>query len=110
MNAIEMKQRLQDGGTVFGCILSAVGNIRWKGAFASSGLDYVVIDSEHGSRDRKEIQELCNMFREAGVVPIVRIPTPMSHWVAIALDAGAAGVLIPYCETVEEVQETVGTA
>ena len=46
----------------------------------------------------------------AGVVPIVRVPVPMAHWVAMALDAGAAGVLIPYCETVEEVRDSVGTA
>lgn len=110
MNAIEMKKRLQDGGTVYGCLLSAIGTTRFKSAFAGSGLDYVVIDSEHGSRDRKEIQELCNMLREADVVPIVRVPVPMAHWVAMALDAGAAGVLIPYCETVEEVRDTVGTA
>ena len=110
MNAIELKQRLNDGGTVFGCILSAVGNTRWKGAFAGSGLDYVVIDSEHGSRDRTEIQTLCAMFREIDIMPIVRVPAPMSHYVAMALDAGAAGILVPYCETVEEVAETVGTA
>ena len=110
MNAIELKQRLNDGGTVFGCILSAVGNTRWKGAFAGSGLDYVVIDTEHGSRDRTEIQTLCAMFREIDIMPIVRIPVPMSHYVAMALDAGAAGILVPYCETVEEVAETVGTA
>ena len=110
MDAIEMKQRLQEGGTVFGCLLSAIGTTRFKSVFAGSGLDYVVIDSEHGSRDRKEIQELCAMLREAGVVPIVRVPVPMAHWVAMALDAGAAGVLIPYCETVEEVRDSVGTA
>ncbi|MFA7249888.1 MAG: aldolase/citrate lyase family protein [Dehalococcoidia bacterium] len=110
MNAIDLKERLQNGGTVFGCILGAVGNTRWKNAFAGSTMDYVVIDTEHGSRDRKEIQELCQMFREINIAPIVRVPAPMSHWVAMALDAGAAGILVPYCETVEEVRETVGTA
>ncbi|MEI6137530.1 MAG: aldolase/citrate lyase family protein, partial [Chloroflexota bacterium] len=68
------------------------------------------IDSEHGSRDRTEIQTLCAMFREIDIMPIVRVPAPMSHYVAMALDAGAAGILVPYCETVEEVAETVGTA
>ena len=110
MNAIELKERLQGGGMVFGCMFSAVGTTRFKGALAGSTLDYVVIDTEHGSRDRKEIQELCGMLREIDITPIVRVPVPMAHWVAMALDAGAAGVLVPYCETVEEVQETVATA
>ncbi len=110
MKAIELKERLQGGGMVFGCMFSAIGTTRFRGALAGSTLDYVVIDSEHGSRDRREIQELCGMLREIDITPIVRVPAPMAHWVAMALDAGAAGVLVPYCETVEEVRETVGTA
>jgi 4-hydroxy-2-oxoheptanedioate aldolase len=50
------------------------------------------------------------VLRQAGVTPIVRVPIPKSEWVAMALDAGAAGVLVPYCETVEEVQAVVATA
>jgi 2-keto-3-deoxy-L-rhamnonate aldolase RhmA len=110
MNAIELKERLKSGGRVFGCMFSVIGTTRVKAALAGSTLDYVVIDSEHGSRDRKEIQELCAMLREIDITPIVRVPVPMAHWVAMALDAGASGVLVPYCETVEEVRETVGTA
>ena len=45
-----------------------------------------------------------------GVVPIVRIPIPDSHYVTMILDAGAQGVLAPYCETVEEVKDVVGAA
>ena len=87
-----------------------MGTKRFRRSLEGSDLDYVVIDSEHGSRDRKEIQELCQMLRDINVAPIVRIPVPMAHWVAMALDAGAAGILVPYCETVEEVQECVATA
>jgi 4-hydroxy-2-oxoheptanedioate aldolase len=50
------------------------------------------------------------VLRQAGITPIVRVPIPKSEWVAMALDAGAAGVLVPYCETVEEVQAVVATA
>jgi 4-hydroxy-2-oxoheptanedioate aldolase len=87
-----------------------MGTTRFRAALAGSTMDFVVIDSEHGSRDRKEIQELCRMLRDAEVVPIVRVPVPKAEWVAMALDAGAAGVLVPYCETVEEVQACVATA
>jgi 4-hydroxy-2-oxoheptanedioate aldolase len=43
-------------------------------------------------------------------VPIVRIPVPDAHYVTMAMDAGAHGVLAPYCETVEQVREVVGAA
>lgn len=110
MDGIQLKQTLRDGGSVFGCMFSAIGTTRFRNVLAGSTLDYVVIDSEHGSRDRKEIQELCRMLRDVDIAPIVRIPVPMAHWVAMALDAGAAGVLVPYCETVEQVEECVATA
>lgn len=110
MDGVALKQVLSDGGHVFGCMLSAMGTTRFRAALAGSTMDFVVIDSEHGSRDRKEIQELCRMLRDAEVVPIVRVPVPKAEWVAMALDAGAAGVLVPYCETVEEVQACVATA
>ena len=110
MDGINLKQTLSSGGFVFGCMLSGMGTTRVRRTLEGSDLDYVVIDSEHGSRDRKEIQELCQMLRDINVAPIVRIPVPMAHWVAMALDAGAAGILVPYCETIEEVQECVATA
>ena len=110
MDGVLLKKTLAEGGLVFGCMFSAMGTTRFRGALAGSTLDYVVIDSEHGSRDRKEIQELCRMLRDLDMAPIVRIPVPMAHWVAMALDAGAAGVLVPYCETVAEVTECVATA
>jgi 4-hydroxy-2-oxoheptanedioate aldolase len=110
MDGVALKRTLREGGLVFGCMLSAMGTTRFRSALAGATLDFVVIDSEHGSRDRKEIQELCRMLRDAEIAPIVRVPVPKAEWVAMALDAGAAGVLVPYCETVEEVQACVATA
>jgi 4-hydroxy-2-oxoheptanedioate aldolase len=74
------------------------------------GLDYVVIDTEHNSRSRGELGDFLAMFNTTGVVPIVRIPIPDSHYVTMALDAGAQGVLAPYCETVEQVKSVVAAA
>ena len=99
----------KSGGHVFGCMLSQMASTRFEQVLAGSTLDYAVIDSEHGSRDRTEIQNLTGMLRRADITPIVRIPIPKSEWVAMALDAGA-GVLVPYCETVEDVQACVATA
>ena len=110
MNASKLRRTLKSGGHVFGCMLSQMASTRFEQVLAGSTLDYAVIDSEHGSRDRTEIQNLTGMLRRADITPIVRIPIPKSEWVAMALDAGTAGVLVPYCETVEEVQACVATA
>jgi 4-hydroxy-2-oxoheptanedioate aldolase len=110
MNATKLRRTLKSGGHVFGCMLSQMASTRFESVLAGSTLDYAIIDSEHGSRDRTEIQSLCGMLRRADITPIVRVPIPKSEWVAMALDAGTAGVLVPYCETVEEVQAVVATA
>jgi 2-keto-3-deoxy-L-rhamnonate aldolase RhmA len=107
---VELKKTLSEGGYVFGCMLSAIGSTRFAGTLARSTLDYAIIDTEHSSRDRAEIEQLCTMLHQSDITPIVRVPTPKPEWVAMALDAGTAGVLIPYCETVEEVLAVTATA
>ncbi|MCH9670114.1 MAG: hypothetical protein K0U93_01585, partial [Gammaproteobacteria bacterium] len=110
MNPIKLKRTLKSGGHVFGCMISAMASARFGSALAGSTIDYAIIDAEHGSRDRAELQTLSTMLRNADITPVVRVPIPKREWVAMALDAGAAGVLVPYCETVEEVEEVVATA
>ena len=109
MNGQEIKKKTKDGGIVYGTMLSLARNPKWGDAVAEWGLDYVVIDSEHASRGRTEIADLIAGIKTADVAPIVRVPIPSSHYVTMAMDAGAHGVLAPYCETVDEVQDVVGS-
>ncbi|MBI4219157.1 MAG: hypothetical protein HY682_03360, partial [Chloroflexi bacterium] len=77
---------------------------------AGGGIDYVVIDTEHSSRDRGEVADLVFALKSVGIVPIVRVASTVPYLVAIALDAGASGVLVPYCEDVDDVRECVAVA
>ncbi len=95
MNATKLRRTLKSGGHVFGCMLSQMASTRFEQVLAGSTLDYAIIDSEHGSRDRTEIQSLCAMLRHADITPVVRVPIPKAEYVAMALDAGTAGVLVP---------------
>lgn len=108
MNGEELKERMEAGGIVYGTMLSLSTNPRWATPMSGFGLDYVIIDTEHSPRGREDVADFLAAFVFSGMVPIVRIPIPDSHYVTMALDAGAQGVLAPYCETVEEVKEVVG--
>jgi 4-hydroxy-2-oxoheptanedioate aldolase len=110
MNGAELKAVLQSGGRVFGTMISVARNPKWIPFMDGVGLDYVVIDTEHNSRSRGELGDFLGVFNSTGVVPIVRIPIPDSHYVTMAIDAGAQGVLAPYCETVEQVKSVVAAA
>ena len=110
MNGAELKQTLKEGGRVFGTMITHGQSPRWIPALSGVGLDYAVIDTEPNPRGRSELGDYLTMFNTCGVVPIVRIPIPDSHYVTMAMDAGAQGVLAPYCETVEQVREVVAAA
>ena len=110
MNGAELKATLQAGGRVYGTMITHGRNPRWVEALGGIGLDYVVIDTEHGPRSRAELADYLAAFTGSGVVPIIRIPIPDSHYVTMALDGGAQGILAPYCETVAEVKEVIAAA
>ncbi|MEC9279591.1 MAG: hypothetical protein VX947_01710, partial [Chloroflexota bacterium] len=79
MNGAELKATLKAGGRVFGTMLSLSRNPRWLPVLDGVGLDYAVIDTEHGARSRGELGDFLTMMNTTGVVPIVRIPIPDSH-------------------------------
>ena len=67
MNPTKLKRTLKSGGHVFGCMLSQMASTRFEQVLSGSTLDYAIIDSEHGSRDRTEIQNLCGKIGRAHV-------------------------------------------
>ena len=104
MEPAQLKATLKAGGPVFGFMIAAIEGLRWSRVYAGSTLDYIIIDWEHTSRSRSRISEIVTSIKSAGVTCIIRTPNTDDSYVAIALDAGADGVLVPYCETVEEVR------
>lgn len=110
MNGEQLKIKTKQGRVVYGSMISIGRNPRWTSAIADLGLDYVIIDMEHAPRGRSEVADYLVAIQSIDIVPIVRIPIPDSHYVTMALDAGAHGVLAPYCETVEEVREVIGAS
>ncbi len=110
MNSGALKQRLAEGGTVFGTMFDYVVNAQWAQVVAASTLDYVVIDTEHGSRDRSQMALLSIVFKAVGVTTIIRVAAPDPTLIAMALDAGADGVLVPYCERIDDIRACVAAA
>ena len=107
MNGRELKEKVKAGGIVYGTMLSNSRNPRWSIPMEAFGLDYIIIDTEHSPRGRDDVADFLAAIRKDEIVPIVRVPIPDPHYVTMALDAGAQGVLAPYCETVEEVKAVV---
>ncbi|MDT0439494.1 MULTISPECIES: HpcH/HpaI aldolase family protein [Streptomyces] len=72
---------------------------------AHAGFDFVVVDQEHAPLDVRTAYELITVAAALGTTPLVRVPDGTPSRIQRLLDAGAAGVLIPHVDTVEQARE-----
>ncbi|TQV95691.1 HpcH/HpaI aldolase/citrate lyase family protein [Cordyceps javanica] len=77
---------------------------------ASSGVDWVMVDCEHGNMDDRAMHDAVPAIAALGVSPIVRIPDMQGWMVKRALDAGAHGILVPMLRSAAEAREIVQSA
>src|SRR5262245_20344270 len=71
------------------------------------GLDWVVIDAEHGHLDWKEIAEHIRATVRSETVALVRLEELKGGAIKRALDIGADGVVIPWMESAEQLAQAV---
>ncbi|WP_332368232.1 HpcH/HpaI aldolase family protein [Spirosoma telluris] len=107
MNQPSLRQKLQQGKNVYGSCITSTAPM-WPKVIQQTGLDFVFLDTEHIPLDRAELARLCQQFRAYGITPIVRIPSPDPFRACQVIDGGAIGVVAPYLESVEQIQELVG--
>jgi 2-keto-3-deoxy-L-rhamnonate aldolase RhmA len=74
---------------------------------AASGLDFAVIDQEHGNFDRASIDAALLAAMAGRTAGLVRVPRPVEEYVAPALDSGAAGILAPHISNAEQARAFV---
>src|SRR3954469_16848241 len=77
---------------------------------AALGLDWIVIDAEHGHLDWKEIVEHLRATVRSDTVALVRVAECNVGLIKRALDLGADGVVIPWVETPEQLQTALAWA
>ena len=69
------------------------------------GLDWVVVDAEHGHLDWKDILDHIRATVRSDTVALVRVAERNAGLVKRALDIGADGVVIPWMETADQLRE-----
>ena len=107
MTSKEIRSLWRAGRRVYGTLIVS-DSPRWPAQVAQLGLDFVFIDTEHIALDRRILSWMCQTYAALGLAPIVRIPAPDPYAATMALDAGAAGIVAPYVETVEQVKALRG--
>jgi len=73
-----------------------------------AGLDFFMLDMEHGSYSFETVADIASTARAAGIGCLVRIPELAKATVSRALDCGVQGIMLPMIRSVEETQQFVG--
>jgi 2-keto-3-deoxy-L-rhamnonate aldolase RhmA/quercetin dioxygenase-like cupin family protein len=74
------------------------------------GLDWIVIDAEHGHLDWKDILEHIRATVRSETVALVRIAELNAGLIKRVLDIGADGVVVPWVETADQLRQALSFA
>jgi 2-keto-3-deoxy-L-rhamnonate aldolase RhmA len=103
MSKGKLKKRLKNGETVIGTF-SGIPSPSLVEAIGYSGIDFIVIDTEHGPVEIQTAENIVRAVEITGMTPIIRVPGNESHLILRALDIGAHGVQVPHVSTKDEAE------
>jgi len=104
-----LRERLDSGETVLGTFQLTDSPVVAE-ITGLAGLDFVVLDQEHGPLTAETCQGLVAAAETGGASPIVRVRENAAPEIQRALDIGAAGVQVPQIETAETARRAVEAA
>jgi 4-hydroxy-2-oxoheptanedioate aldolase len=75
---------------------------------AGAGLDYVVVDLQHGGATEHDLPALTTAIRLAGATPVGRVRHAHPADIGRALDLGCEGVIVPNVNSAAQAREAAG--
>ena len=75
---------------------------------AAAGLDYVVIDLQHGGATEADLPAMTSAIRLAGATPIARVRHAHAADIGRALDLGCEGVIVPNIDSAAHARQVAG--
>ncbi len=101
-----LKKRLKNGEVVIGC-WCVVPSSPLANVIASSGLDFIIIDMEHGPHSFETAAEMIKSSQAEGCSPLVRVASNSEYMILRALDIASDGVIVPHIESADDVLKAV---
>ncbi len=99
-------EKLKAGQGVVGTFCHLGGTIAAE-CLGLSGLDYVIIDTEHGPFTEESTGDMIRAMQLHGAEPFVRVRDSSRAAVLHALDLGARGIIIPDVQSADEARRLV---
>ena len=98
--------RVRAGEIVFGGWVAAPTSV--SAGILARGLDYVVLDLQHGTATEHDLPALTTAIRQAGATPLGRVRHAHPADIGRALDLGCEGVIVPNVESAEQAAAVAG--
>lgn len=100
--AIALKRKLEQNELTLGVLATEYVWPDMVRTFIEAGLDYVIIDMEHGPHDQSTVADICTMGHLAGFAVLIRTISADVDVVRRAADLGPCGIMIPTVESTEQ--------
>lgn len=104
-----LKDKLKRNEKVVGTFFETGSTITME-CLGLGGMDYAIIDMEHGPFETESVMEFVSSAERRNIVPLVRTKDASRSAILKCLDVGAKGLIIPDIYTLDEVKEIVSCA
>lgn len=104
-----LKEKLENREKLYSTMLCHIGFTALPSIYKAGGLDFLVMDLEHGSFYPENIGDFVQMCHVAGLPVITRVQDCEYHCISKPMDMGADGVLIPRTESMEQVETAISS-
>ena len=101
-----VKEKLEAGKTVIGT-WSVIPSPIVTDIICSAGVDFIIIDAEHGPITFETAQEMAIACDSRGVSPIMRVGGVNENDILKSLDIGMHGVQIPNIDNIKDVHKLI---
>ena len=96
-----LKEKLKNGGVVFGTWMTLPSPTLVE-IFGLSGMDFIVIDHEHGPFTYETSENMIRAAENSGCSPLIRVPTNSASDILRSLETGAHGIVVPQIESFDQ--------
>ncbi len=104
-----LRGALRSGSPMFGVLVKTASHQIIE-ALGYAGLDFVMLDQEHGPFSSNQLDVSLLACKAAGVAGIVRVSQLDESLMLTALDLGAAGIMVPHIRSAKDAERAVGAA
>ena len=103
-----LKEKLERGDNVFGTWM-VIPSPTLVEIFGLAGMDFVVIDHEHGPFSFETSENMVRAAENSGCTPLIRVPSNSASDILRSLEIGAHGIVVPQIESKKQANYAINS-